>query len=263
MRRRVATWAISGGRGTDGKFPMNILVVDIGGTNVKVWKTGEREKCKIPSGPDMTPDRVFEEVRKCLDGWEVERVALGCPTDVQRGRPVNEPYTLGAGWVDYDYATAFGCPVRIMNDAAMQALGSYEGGRMLYLGLGTSMGTVFIIDGKIVPLALGPLKFVRGETFEHYLSRKGLEMHGAKRWRRAVLEAAATLKTAFLAEYVVLGGGNAKKLEELPEGVRRGSNENAYFGGLRMWQLEEPTQSSWGVFRGDVNESSEPAAKVS
>ena len=123
-----------------------------------------------------------------------------------------------------------------MNDACMQALGSYEGGRMLYIGLGTSMGTTFIIDGKIVPLALGHLKFSDGESFEHFLSRKGLELRGAKRWRRAVLEAAETLKTAFLADYVVLGGGNAKKLEDLPEGLRRGGNHNAYFGGLRMWE---------------------------
>jgi hypothetical protein len=127
-----------------------------------------------------------------------------------------------------------------MNDAAMQALGSYEGGRMLYIGLGTGMGTTLIHDGKIIPMALGHLKFLEGESFDHYLGRKGLELYGQKRWRRAVLEAAESLKAAFFVDYVILGGGNAKKLEELPEGIRRGNNENAYFGGVRLWQSEEP-----------------------
>jgi predicted NBD/HSP70 family sugar kinase len=169
-------------------------------------------------------------------GWTFDRVSIGYPGDVQLGRPAADPWNLGPGWVDFDFAAAFGCPVRIMNDACMQALGSYLGGRMLYLGLGTSMGTTFIADGAVVPLALGHLKFCRGESFEHWLSRRGLELHGTKRWRRAVVQAAETLRAAFLADYVVLGGGNAKKIEELPEGCRRGGNHNAYFGGLRMWE---------------------------
>lgn len=223
---------------------MNVLVIDIGGTNVKVWKTGEREKCKIPSGPDMTPARLFAEVAKCVADWKVDRVSLGFPGDIQKGRPVSEPFNLGNGWIDYDYQTAFDCPLRMMNDAAMQALGSYEGGRMLYLGLGTSMGTTLIADDAIITLALGHLKFFGGESFEHCLSRKGLELYGPKRWKRAAVEAAKTLKDAFQADYVVIGGGNAKKLEELPEGVRRGSNENAYFGGLKMWPDDQPKETT-------------------
>lgn len=215
---------------------MNILVVDIGGTNVKLWKTGESDKVKFPSGKGMTPQELVEGARKEATGWEFDRVSIGYPGDVHHGRPVADPLNLGPGWVDFDFAAAFGCPTRMMNDACMQALGSYEGGRMLYIGLGTSMGTTFIIDGKIVPLALGHLKFADGESFEHFLSRKGLELHGTKRWRRAVGDAAAILKAAFQADYVVLGGGNAKKLEEMPEGCRLGGNHNAYFGGLRMWE---------------------------
>jgi hypothetical protein len=191
---------------------------------------------KFPSGKTLTPEGLVDGARKAATGWAFDRVSIGYPGDVLHGRPTADPYNLGPGWVDFDFTAAFACPVRIMNDACMQALGSYEGGRMLYLGLGTSMGTTFITGGTIVPLALGHLKFYRGESFEHYVSRKGLELHGAKRWRRAVCEATAVLKTAFLADYVVIGGGNAKKLEELPEGCRRGGNHNAYFGGLRMWE---------------------------
>ena len=222
---------------------MNILVVDIGGTNVKVWKTGEADKHKVPSGKGFTPEQLVERVREASQDWTFDRVSIGYPGQVRNGRPVENPYNLGPGWVEFDFAKAFGCPVRLMNDAAMQALGSYDGGRMLYIGLGTSMGTTFVIDGKIVPLALGHLKFAEGESFEHYLGRKGMELHGNKRWRRAVGEAASVLKAAFLADYVVLGGGNAKKLEELPDGCRLGGNHNAYFGGLRMWEDAKANES--------------------
>lgn len=218
---------------------MNILVVDIGGTNVKVWKSEAAEREKIPSGKELTPAKLVEELQPFLKDWACDRVSIGFPGDVLHNQPKSEPYNLGDGWQAFDFGKAFGKPVRVMNDACMQALGSYEGGKMLYVGLGTSMGTTFINEKQIVPLALGHLKFVRGETFEHYLSRKGLEMHGPKRWRRAVYEAADELKRAFLADYVVLGGGNAKKLKELPEGCRLGSNFNAYIGGVRMWDDAE------------------------
>jgi polyphosphate glucokinase len=218
---------------------MNTLVIDIGGTNVKLWRTGEPEKIKIPSGKDMTPQKLAEEVVKTLDQWRFERVSLGYPGEVLNGHPGAEPYNLAPGWVGFDYVQAFGAPVKVMNDACMQALGSYDGGRMLFLGLGTSLGSVFMMDGKIVPLALGHLRFYKGESFEHYLSRKGLELYGEKSWRHAVCEAASTLKAAFLADYVVLGGGNAKKLDELPDGCRRGANQMAYIGGVRMWEPEE------------------------
>jgi polyphosphate glucokinase len=215
---------------------MNILVIDIGGTNAKVWKSDEGDKVKIPSGKKMTPQKLIDEIKHAAGDWEFERVSIGYPGEVRNGHPIADPYNLADGWVDFDYAQAFGCPVRIMNDACMQALGSYEGGRMLYLGLGTSFGCTYIIDGTIVPLALGHLNLHGDKTFEECLNRKALEDDGVQRWRKRVAEAAAQLKPAFLADYIVLGGGNSKEIEELPEGCRRGGNHNAYFGGLRMWE---------------------------
>jgi predicted NBD/HSP70 family sugar kinase len=215
---------------------MNILVIDIGGTNVKVWKTEEAEKHKFPSGKNLTPQALIEGVKEITADWPPERISIGYPGEVRNGRPVADPYNLGPGWVDVDFGHELNGPVRIMNDACMQALGSYEGGKMLYLGFGTGLGTALIVDGVIVPLALGHLKLWEGETFNHYLSRAGLKLHGKKRWRAAVAEAAASLKAAFFADYVVLGGGNADEIKDLPEGCRRGGNHNAYFGGLRMWE---------------------------
>jgi polyphosphate glucokinase len=214
---------------------MNILVIDIGGTNVKLWKTGESDKAKFPSGKTLTPTVLVEKVKATTSDWKFDRVSIGYPGDIRNGHPAADPYNLGGGWVDFDYAAAFGCPVRIMNDACMQALGSYEGGRMLYLGLGTSLGCAFIIEDSIVPLALGHLPLHNCKTMEECLNRKALTAN-MQRWRRRVAEAATALKAAFLADYVVLGGGNAKKLKDLPEGCRRGGNQNAYFGGLRMWE---------------------------
>jgi predicted NBD/HSP70 family sugar kinase len=215
---------------------MNILVIDVGGTHVKVWRTEEAEKTKFPSGKEMTPQALIDGVREATEGWPIERISIGYPGEIRNGRPVADPYNLAPGWTEVDFGHEFNCPVRMMNDACMQALGSYEGGKMLYMGLGTSLGTAFITEGVIVPLALGHMKLWEGETFEHYLSRAGFTLHGKKRWRQAVAEAAGMLKAAFFADYVVLGGGNVKKLEELPEGCRRGGNHNAYFGGLRMWE---------------------------
>jgi polyphosphate glucokinase len=214
---------------------MHILVVDIGGTNAKVWKTGEDDKLKIPTGKEFTPQKLVEEVRRTVSDWDYDRVSIGYPGHVTNGHPSSDAVNLGPGWVGFDYAAAFGCPVRIMNDACMQALGSYEGGRMLYLGLGTSLGSTFIYDGTIIPLALGHLKLRDEETLVMHVSRKALESRGVKAFRAAVNETAVMFKDAFLADYVVLGGGNARKLKELPEGCRRGGNHNAYFGGLRMW----------------------------
>jgi polyphosphate glucokinase len=214
---------------------MNILVIDIGGTNVKLWKSGESDKVKIPSSKKLTPTELIKQTKELTTDWKFERVSIGYPGDVRHGHPVAEPFNLGDGWVEFDYAAALGCPVRIMNDACMQALGSYEGGRMLYLGLGTSIGCAFIFDGTIIPLALGHLLLHGKETVEECLNRAALE-EDPDRWQKRVAEAAIAFKLAFQAEYVVLGGGNAKKLEELPEGCRRGGNHNAYFGGLRMWE---------------------------
>lgn len=217
---------------------MNVLVVDIGGTGIKLWRTGETDRIRIPADAKLTPDAMVKQVRESLDEWTYDCVSLGIPGQVVNGRPLNDPSSLGGGWVKFDYPHAFQTPVRMMNDAAMQAIGSYEGGRMLYIGLGTRMGTALIMDDVAVTLALGDLSFCEGESFDHYLSRKGLELHGPKRWRRAVSEAAQTLKSAVMADYVVLGGSNAKKLEELPEGCRRGSGDSAYFGGLKLWEKE-------------------------
>jgi predicted NBD/HSP70 family sugar kinase len=217
------------------KTTMNILVIDIGGTNVKIWTSGEDEKLKFPSGKSLTPELLIEKVHEVTDDWKFDRVSIGYPGDVIHGHPVADPLNLGDGWVDFDYAAAFKCPVRIMNDACMQALGSYDGGRMLYLGLGTSIGCAFIIEGTIVPLALGHLPLHGKDTVEECLNRAALE-DNLERWKRRVAEAAIAFKAAFEAEYVVIGGGNAKKLEEMPEGCRRGGNHNAYFGGLRMWE---------------------------
>jgi predicted NBD/HSP70 family sugar kinase len=214
---------------------MNTLVLDIGGTNVKIWKTDEAEKVKFPSGKDLTPDALVRGVGEVTNGWPIDRVSIGYPGEIRNGHPVAEPLNLASGWLEFDFANAFDCPVRIMNDACMQALGSYEGGKMLYLGLGTSVGSTFIIDGVIIPLAVGHLKLWENESIDHYLSRAGLTRYGKKRWRQAVAEAAAILKGLFFADYVVLGGGNADEIKELPENCRRGGNHNAYFGGLRMW----------------------------
>jgi predicted NBD/HSP70 family sugar kinase len=227
---------------------MNILVIDVGGTHVKIWKTEEAEKSKFPSGKEMTPQALIEGVRAATEDWPIERISIGYPGEIHNGRPVTDPYNLAPGWTEVDFGHEFNCPVRMMNDACMQALGSYEGGKMLYLGLGTSFGTAFITDGVIVPLALGHLKLWEGETFEHYLSRAGFTLHGKKRWRQAVAEAAGILIAAFFADYMVLGGGNADEIKDLPEGCRRGGNHNAYFGGLRMWE--------------DLNEAAAPKLAV-
>jgi predicted NBD/HSP70 family sugar kinase len=215
---------------------MNILVIDIGGTNVKLWKTGETDKEKIPSGKKLTPAELVAEVTKLTADWKFDRVSIGYPGDVRHGQPTAEPWNLGDGWVAFDYAAAFGVPTRIMNDACMQALGSYEGGRMLYLGLGTSIGSALIYDGTIIPLAVGHLKLGHGKSIEECVNREALDADKDGKWHKYVAEAATSLKNAFFADYVVLGGGNTKKLEELPEGCRRGGNQNAYFGGLRMWE---------------------------
>jgi predicted NBD/HSP70 family sugar kinase len=227
---------------------MNTLVIDIGGTNVKLWRSEEAEKVKIPSGKKLTPQALFDGVQKALPDWQLERVSIGYPGEIRNGKPIAEPINLGPGWVEFDFHKAFNCPVRIMNDACMQALGSYEGGKMLYLGLGTGLGTAFITDGVIVPLALGHLKLWEQGNLDHYLSRAGLTRYGKKRWRQALEEATANLKEAFFADYVMLGGGNVEEVKELPDDCRRGGNHNAYFGGLRMWEdLADATNSKLKV----------------
>jgi hypothetical protein len=214
---------------------LKTLVIDIGGTHVKVWKSRRNNAVRISSGRILTPLRLIERIKEIEGNYRFDRVSLGYPGQVIAGRPVTDPINLCAGWVDFDYWNAFGCPLRIMNDACMQALGSYAGGRMLYLGLGTGIGTAFISDGFVVPLALGHLEFL-SDSFDDWLSAEGLRLHGAKHWTQAAFQAAAELKAAFLADYVVFGGGYARKLVSLPEYCRKGGNHNAYLGGLRMWE---------------------------
>ncbi len=215
-----------------------ILVIDVGGTNVKVLVTGQKEPVKIPSGPKMTARRMVNDVRKAAAGWEYSAVSIGYPGPVIHGHPLSEPHNLGSGWVGFDFKKAFGRPVRIVNDAAMQALGIYKGGRMLFLGLGTGLGSAMIVDGLLEPMEVAHLPYKKGRTFEDYLGVRGLERLGKKKWRRHVAGVVGQLKNALEADYVVLGGGNAKLLKELPPGARLGDNSTAFIGGFRLW--EEP-----------------------
>lgn len=218
---------------------MNILVLDIGGSHVKVMHSCSEERRKFDSGPEMTPGRLVDGVCAALDGWTFDRVSIGFPGPVKEGKPAVEPKNLGKGWIGFDFAQAFGVPCKIINDAAMQALGSYEGGRMLFLGLGTGLGSALISGSVIVSLELGDLRYSRGETLEDRLGKSGRKMLGQKKWEANVHEAVAFLRISFIADYVVLGGGNAKQLETLPDGARRGKNRNAFYGGLRLWGMND------------------------
>ena len=217
---------------------MKILVIDIGGTNVKMLASGQREPRKFPSGPGMTPRLMAAGVKQVGQGWTYDAVSIGYPGPVRDGRPASEPHNLGRGWVAFNYRAAFGRPVKIINDAAMQALGSYEGGRMLFLGLGTGLGSTLIADGVVLPMELGHLPYRKG-TFEDYLGIRGLEQRGKKKWRTAVEDAVARLIAALQPDSVVLGGGNVKKLKALPPLCRAGVNANAFRGGFRLWEATD------------------------
>jgi polyphosphate glucokinase len=218
---------------------MKILVVDVGGTSIKILATGEDAPRKFPSGPDLTAQQMVEGVLEAAGGWAFDVVSIGFPGPVRNGRPAAEPVNLGSGWVDFDYDAAFGKPVRMINDAAMQALGSYEGGRMLFLGLGTGLGSTLILDGVIAPMELGHLPY-RKMTFETYVGTGGAKRFGRKKWREFVEDVVNRLVDALLPDYVVLGGGNVKKLKKLPEGARQGNNANAFLGGFRLWEPGTP-----------------------
>ena len=218
--------------------PRRILAIDVGGTKLKILATGETRPRKSKSGPEMTPERMVQRVRNLAKGWNYELVSIGLPAIIGSAGPVGEPGNLGPGWVGFDYAAAFKCPVRIANDASMQALGSYDGGRMLFIGLGTGVGSTLIVDRLIVPLELGELK-VEDRSLSELLGRPGLEKIGKKKWRQAVLGIVPPLQKVFIADYVVLGGGNAKHIgNKLPPGVRIGSNLTAFRGGFRLWGME-------------------------
>lgn len=211
-----------------------VLVIDVGGNNVKMLATGVTEPRKFRSGPLLAPQHMVRQVRRLARDWAYDAVVLGYPGAVISGRPVAEPKNLGTGWTNFDFEKAFGCPVKVINDAAMQAIGSYEGGRMLFLGLGTGLGSALMTDGVLVPMELAHLRYKKGRTYEDYVGRRGLKRLGKKKWRRAVQDVIASLKQALLADYVVVGGGNAKHLAKLPEWVRLGNNHNAFVGGFRL-----------------------------
>jgi polyphosphate glucokinase len=214
---------------------MPVLAVDVGGSHVKALLEGESERRRFVSGPDMTAQMMVDGVLGVVDGWSFDRVSIGIPAPVRHGKPIAEPMNLGGGWVGFDYEAAFGVPTKVVNDAAMQALGSYEGGHMLFIGLGTGLGSALIADGVLAPLELAHLPY-RDKTFEQYVSEHALKRHGKKEWKKTVFDVVARLEAAIEADYVVIGGGGAKELDELPPNSRRGDNMNAFRGGFRLWQ---------------------------
>lgn len=226
--------SVRGGGGRSNN-PINVLVVDVGGTNVKILVTGKHEPRKIPSGPAMTARAMVKAVQKHTLDWSYDSISLGYPGAVRNGGPVAEPKNLGSGWVKFNFEKAFEKPVKVINDAAMQALGGYEGGRMLFLGLGTGLGSAMITDGVLVPMELAHLRYRKGRTYEDYVGLRGLKRYGKKTWRRYVMDVVTMLRTALQADYVVLGGGNAKKLGKLPKWARLGNNHHAFTGGFRLW----------------------------
>jgi hypothetical protein len=215
---------------------VKVLVVDIGGNNVKILASGQTAVRKVPSGPGLTPREMVSGVKKAAADWAYDAVTIGFPGPVHDGHPAKEPVNVGSGWVDFDYARAFRRPVRILNDAVMQALGSYHGGRMLFLGLGTGLGAALVLEGLTQPLEIAHLLYRSGKTYEEFLGRRGLERMGKKRWRGMVAEIVPRLHDAFQVDEVVLGGGNAKHVKLLPPGARLGDNGRAFLGGFRLWE---------------------------
>lgn len=221
---------------------MNVLTIDVGGTNVKVLATGEKEPRKFLSGPKLTPKQMVAGVKAVTKDWKYDVVAMGYPGRVHRGQPVVEPFNLGRGWVGFNFKAAFGKPVRIINDAAMQALGSYQKGLLVFLGLGTGLGAAIVNQGVVLPMELGHIPY-RKRTYEDYVGLRGLRRLGKKKWARHVEFGVARLIEALRPDDVVLGGGNAKKLKKLPKGCRRGDNANAFLGGFRLWNNPDDLRS--------------------
>src|SRR6202451_4524423 len=214
---------------------MKILVIDVGGTHVKVRATSHKNRVEITSGPKMTANKMVAAVKKIIAGWKYDAITIGYPGAVLHGHIVSEPHNLGRGWVKFDFKKAFGRPVKIINDAAMQALGSYQGKRMLFLGLGTGLGSAMIVDGDLEPMELAHLSYKKGRTYEDYVGLAGLKRLVKKKWRRHGNDVVKQLKAALESDYVVVGGGNAKLLKKLPAGSELGDNVNAFRGGLRLW----------------------------
>ena len=214
---------------------MSVLVVDIGGTHVKLKTPQRKLPVKLDSSPQLTPSVMMKALLESTADWKYDRVSIGYPGIVVHDQPLSEPHNLGQGWVGFDFAAAFQKPVRILNDAAMQALGSYQGGRMLFFGLGTGLGSAMVVDGVVQPMELAHLPYKGKKTYEDYLGLRGLEKFGKKEWRQHVVKVCEAMQRAMSAEYIVLGGGNAKLVKELPKGVVLGDNANAFKGGVAMW----------------------------
>ncbi len=217
------------------KTKRRILVIDVGGTHVKLLVTGMNQPILIPSGPTLTPGVMIRQVKAAVENFPYDVVSIGYPGPVVHGRPLREPHNLGKGWVRFNFRRALGRPVKIINDAAMQALGSYKKGRLLFLGLGTGLGSAMIADGVVEPMELAHLPYKRGKTYEDYLGIRGLKRLGRKKWAREVAKMVSLMRAALEPEGFVLGGGNAKKLKKLPPGTRLGNNENAFRGGSELW----------------------------
>ncbi|MEY2544595.1 MAG: glucose-6-phosphate isomerase [Verrucomicrobiota bacterium] len=225
-----------------------ILVIDIGGTHVKLM-ISRAKKRKFKSGPKMTPREMVKHIKAEVKGWKYDAIAIGFPAPVRDGRILDEPKHLGKGWVRFNFEKALGKPVRVVNDAALQALGSYRGGRMLFLGLGTGLGSTLVLRDMVFPLELGDLPYCDDRIIEDYLGKPGIAELGEKEWERVVMGAVTQLKKSFIADYVVLGGGSTKKLSELPKSIEQGHNRNAYLGGIRLWQVDPRThRPKWQIF---------------
>ena len=224
-----------------------ILVVDVGGSNVKLM-ISRRKKQKFKSGPDLTPREMVAQMKPLLQDWSFDAISMGFPAPVRNGRIMSEPKHLGPEWTRFNYEKSLGKPIRIINDAAMQALGSFHGGRMLFLGLGTGLGSTLIWETNVLPLELGDLPYGNGDIIEDYLGKSGMKELGEKEWKREVLRAVLLLKKSLIADYVVLGGGSAKKFDQLPNGIELGHNRNAFLGGVRLWQTDPRTRrAKWRI----------------
>ncbi|HMF54329.1 MAG TPA: ROK family protein [Edaphobacter sp.] len=217
----------------------NVLVIDVGGSHVKVASTTQRVPLKIPSGPSLTAEQMTEQVILATQGWKYDCISIGYPGPVAHDHPLAEPHNLGSGWIDFAYQKALKKPLRFINDAAMQALGGYRGGRMLFLGIGTGLGSALVFEGVVIPLELAHLPYRKGQTYEDYVGKNGLDLRGKKRWSKSVLDVTERLMAAMVCEYVLLGGGNAKLIRHLPPHVVVGANSNAIEGGIRLWQSPE------------------------
>ena len=215
-----------------------VLVVDVGGTHVKLLMSSRNER-EFSSGPRLRPQQLIAKLNETVRGWKFDRASIGFPAPIRKGRIARDPKHLGKGWIGFNFARALGIPVRVVNDAAMQALGSYRGGRMLFLGLGTGLGSALVWEKNLMPLELGDLPYRRGHIIENYLGIPGLELLGEKKWKREVAYAVIQLRKSFVADYVVLGGGLVHRFGRLPEGTERGQNENAFLGGVRLWEARE------------------------